>query len=98
MDCSSPKSMAPSASTKRPALVIDLGTVSAELLSWAPTLSRSPLQVLARLHTVAAARSLSDDQLEAGNLPRDEVRAALTELLRRHIPDDPAGSADRWPG
>jgi len=41
--------------------------------------------------------ALSDDQLEAGNLPRDEVRAALTELLRKQVPDDPAGSADRWP-
>jgi tetratricopeptide (TPR) repeat protein len=34
--------------------------------------------------------ALSDDELEAGNLPRDEVRAALTELLRKQVPDDPS--------
>ena len=51
----------------------DAVRVSAELLSWAPTLSRSPLQVLARLHTVAAARSLPDDQL---GRPRDPDSAA----------------------
>ena len=41
----------------------DAVRVSAELLSWTATLTRSPLQVLARLHTVAAARSLPDEQL-----------------------------------
>ncbi len=60
----------------------DAVRVSAELLSWAPTLSRSPLQVLARLHTVAAARSLSDDQL---GRPRDADSAtrlrAVAEVL-----------------
>lgn len=47
--------------------------VSTEVLSWAPTLGRSPLQVLARLHTVAAASSLPDDQL---GRPRDSESAA----------------------
>ncbi|MBJ7357547.1 oxidoreductase [Nocardioides sp.] len=46
----------------------DAVRVTTELLSWGPTLSRSPLQVLARLHTVAAARSLPDDRL---GRPRD---------------------------
>lgn len=56
--------------------------VSTELLSWAPTLTRSPLQVLARLHTVAAARSLSAEQL---GRPRDTESAtrlrAVSEVL-----------------
>ena len=51
----------------------DAVRVSAELLSWGPTLVRSPLQVLARLHTVAGARSLPDDQL---GRPRDAASAA----------------------
>ena len=42
--------------------------------------------------------ALSDDELEAGNLPRDEVRAALTELLRKQVPDDPAGDTTRSAG
>jgi hypothetical protein len=41
----------------------DAVRVSTELLSWGPTLARSPLQVLARLHTVAAAAALPDEQL-----------------------------------
>ena len=56
--------------------------VSTELLSWATTLSRSPLQVLARLHTVAAARSVPDAQL---GRPRDADSAtrlrAVSEVL-----------------
>jgi tetratricopeptide (TPR) repeat protein len=35
--------------------------------------------------------AMSDEELAAGNLPRDEVRAALAELLRKHVPDDAAG-------
>src|SRR5919198_437720 len=30
-----------------------------------------------------------DDVLEAGGLPRDEVKAGLAELLRRQVPDEP---------
>jgi hypothetical protein len=51
----------------------DAVRVSAELLSWGPTLSHSPLQVLARLHAVAAARSLADERL---GRPRDAGSAA----------------------
>jgi len=51
----------------------DAVRVSTELLSWAPTLARSPLQVLARLHTVAGARTLGDEQL---GRPRDAESAA----------------------
>ena len=50
--------------------------VSTELLSWGPTLLRSPLQVLARLHTVAGAGSLADEKL---GRPRD---AAAADRLR----------------
>lgn len=50
----------------------DAVRVSTELLSWAPTLSRSPLQVLARLHTLAAARSLPAERL---GRPRDAESA-----------------------
>lgn len=54
----------------------DAVRVSTELLSRGPMLARSPLQVLARLHTVAAARSLPDDRL---GRPRD---AASADRLR----------------
>lgn len=60
----------------------DAVRVSTELLSWAPTLSRSPMQVLARLHTIAAARTLADDRL---GRPRDAESAerlrAVAEVL-----------------
>jgi hypothetical protein len=65
----------------------DAVRVSAELLSWGPTLSRSPLQVLARLHTVAAARSLPDDRL---GRPRDAESAARL----RGVADVLAAGAD----
>jgi tetratricopeptide (TPR) repeat protein len=43
--------------------------------------------------------ALTDEELEAGNLPRDEVRAAFAELLRKQVPDDPADlPGDRWRG
>jgi hypothetical protein len=50
--------------------------LSTELLSLAPVLRRSPLQALARLHTVAAAGTVADDRL---GRPRD---AEAAELLR----------------
>ena len=56
----------------------DAVRVSTELLSWAPMLSRSPIQVLARLHTVAGARSLPDDQL---GRPRDAESAARLRVV-----------------
>ncbi|HEU4812065.1 MAG TPA: oxidoreductase [Nocardioides sp.] len=56
--------------------------VSTELLSLSPTLSRSPLQALARIHALAAGGSLPDEQL---GRPRDAVASdrlrALAELL-----------------
>lgn len=55
----------------------DAVRVSTELLSWGPTLARSPLQVLARLHTVAAARSLRDEQL---GRPRDAAAAGRLRM------------------
>jgi hypothetical protein len=53
------------ASDELEASMSDAGAVrvSTELLSLVPTLSRSPLQVLARLHTLAAKGSVPDDQL-----------------------------------
>ena len=33
--------------------------------------------------------ALDDAGLEAGGLPRDEVRSSLAELLRRQVPEDP---------
>lgn len=50
--------------------------LSTELLSLAPVLRRSPLQALARLHTVVGAGTLPESQL---GRPRD---AASAELLR----------------
>lgn len=50
------------------AIAADAVRVSAELLALAPVLGRSPLQVLARIHALAASGSLPDDQL---GRPRD---------------------------
>lgn len=47
--------------------------VSTELLSLAPTLGRSPLQALARVHALAARGSLDDERL---GRPRDAESAA----------------------
>jgi hypothetical protein len=47
--------------------------LSTELLTWAPTLATSPLQVLARLHTLAGAAALPDEEL---GRPRDSASAA----------------------
>jgi hypothetical protein len=65
----------------------DAVRVSTELLSWGPTLARSPLQVLARLHTVAAARSLPDEQL---GRPRDADAAGRLRMTASVL----AASAD----
>ncbi|HZC99187.1 MAG TPA: DUF6483 family protein [Actinomycetes bacterium] len=35
-----------------------------------------------------------DVELEAGDLPRDEVKNGIAELLRRQVPEDPLGWAD----
>jgi hypothetical protein len=60
--------------------------VSVELLGLVPVLSRSPAQALARLHTLAAAGSVPDDEL---GRPRDaaaavRLRHALTVLGSGH--------------
>jgi hypothetical protein len=64
--------------------------VSTELLSWGPTLSRSPLQVLARLHSVAGAGALASEQL---GRPRDAAsadRLRVTASVLSASPDLPA--------
>lgn len=52
--------------------------LSAQLLSQAPVLTRSPLQALARLHTLVAAGSVPDGQL---GRPRDAGSAARLRAL-----------------
>ena len=64
------------------AVAQDAVRVSTELLSLAPAMTRTPLQALARLHALAGAGSLPDEQL---GRPRDAASAdrlrALAELL-----------------
>ena len=62
------------------AVAADAVRVSTSLLGLAPTLSRSPLQVLARLHTLAAAGSLADDEL---GRPRDAEAAERLQGVAR---------------
>ncbi len=61
--------------------------LSTELLGLAPVLRRSPLQALARLHTVAGAGTVADDRL---GRPRDPEAAQLlrtvAELLSAESP------------
>ena len=54
--------------------------VSTGLLGLAPTLTRSPLQVLARLHTLAAAGSVDDSEL---GRPRDAGAAERLQGVAR---------------
>jgi hypothetical protein len=54
--------------------------VSAGLLGLAPTLTRSPLQALARLHTLAAAGSVDDAEL---GRPRDPAAADRLQGVAR---------------
>ena len=62
------------------AVAADAVRVSTSLLGLAPTLSRSPLQVLARLHTLAAAGVVADEDL---GRPRDaEGASRLRDLAR----------------
>jgi len=63
--------------------------VSTELLGLAPTLGRSPLQVLARLHTLAATGVV--DEADLGR-PRDRDAAARLQALARLLVG-PAGTA-----
>ncbi len=62
--------------------------LSAQLLSQVPVLTRSPLQALARLHTVVAAGAVPDAQL---GRPRDaETAGRLRELAPLVTADSPA--------
>ena len=54
--------------------------VSTGLLGLAPTMTRSPLQALARLHTLAGAGSLPDDEL---GRPRDPAAAERLQGVAR---------------
>lgn len=61
-------------------IAVDAVRVSAGLLALAPTLLRSPLQVLARLHTLAAAGSVDDARL---GRPRDPASAERLQGVAR---------------
>ena len=68
----------------------DAVRLSAELLSWAPTLARSPLQVLARLHTVAGAAALPDEELGRPRSADAAARLRVTAEVLSASPDLPA--------
>jgi hypothetical protein len=59
--------------------------LSTELLALAPVLRRSSLQALARLHTVAAAGALPEDQL---GRPRDAEAAQLVRTVSQVLAQD----------
>lgn len=62
--------------------------VSTELLGLVPTLATSPLQVLARLHTLAAKGSVPDDQLG-----RPRSGAGRLSELSQHLLEDTTAPA-----
>src|SRR5262245_31954258 len=64
--------------------------VSTELLGLAPTLAASPLQVLARLHTLAATGVAADDDL---GRPRDEESAQRLQALARLLTSETSAPA-----
>ena len=64
--------------------------VSTELLGLAPTLAASPLQALARLHTLAGKGVVADDDL---GRPRDAQSAARLRDLARLLATDTAAPA-----
>lgn len=59
--------------------------LSTELLSLAPVLRRSPLQALARLHTLVAAGAVADDRL---GRPRDAEAAQLLGTVSQVLAHD----------
>lgn len=59
--------------------------LSTELLALVPVLRHSPLQALARLHTVVAAGSVPDDQL---GRPRDADAAQLVRTVSQVLSQD----------
>jgi hypothetical protein len=68
----------------------DAVRVSAALLGLAPTLSRSPLQALARLHTLAAVGSVADAEL---GRPRDARAAERLQGVARLLSGTTAAPA-----
>lgn len=64
--------------------------VSTELLGLVPTLATSPLQVLARLHTLAASGVAADDDL---GRPRDEESAQRLQGLARLLTSETSAPA-----
>ncbi|WP_203336525.1 oxidoreductase [Nocardioides limicola] len=62
------------------ALAADAVRVSTELLGLVPVLSRSPLQVLARVHALAAAGSVPEQEL---GRPRDAEAASSLRALAK---------------
>jgi hypothetical protein len=64
--------------------------VSTEVLGLVPVLRTSPLQALARLHTLAAGGSLPDEQL---GRPRDAASAARLQLLATRLREETAAPA-----
>jgi hypothetical protein len=64
--------------------------VSTELLSLVPTLRRAPLQAFARLHALAGAGSLSDDEL---GRPRSAEAASRLQLLATRLLDQTTAPA-----
>ncbi|HCB06768.1 MAG TPA: oxidoreductase [Nocardioides bacterium] len=62
------------------AVAADAVRISTSLLGLAPTLSRSPLQALARLHTLAGAGSLGEGEL---GRPRDDAAAERLQGIAR---------------
>jgi hypothetical protein len=64
------------------AIAADAVRLSVELLSLVPVLKRSPLQAFARLHAVAAAGTLGDDELGRPRGPQEVARLrGLADLL-----------------
>src|SRR5205085_8516573 len=63
--------------------------VSTELLALVPTLGRSPLQVLARLHTLAAKGAVVEGEL---GRPRDADAAARLQALAHLLTGSGSGT------
>jgi hypothetical protein len=71
-------------------IAVDAVRVSTALLGLAPTLTRSPLQALARLHTLAAAGSVDDARL---GRPRDAASAERLQGVARLLSGPANGPA-----
>ena len=71
-------------------VAMDAVRLSAGLLALAPTLSHSPMQVLARLHSTAGAGSMSSDQLGRPRDPESAARLRSIAVLLGEPPETPA--------